>query len=120
MYPIEKYKFVVYDKKNDDDTISKVVVAMSTYGGKTVKGTALCAATDEFDLEIGKKLAAARCDLKVCRRRARQAAKRQADVLRHFEAVQKNRDKMFNYYMNSLEEMLESAIRLRELEESLG
>ena len=56
-YPLEKYKFYTDNKT--------VVVACAKHRGKVVKGIAKCAPEDTFDLEYGKSLAAARCNLKV-------------------------------------------------------
>ena len=65
-FPLERYKFYVNQEKNK-------VYAVSTYCGKRVSGSAICAAEDEFDLEKGKRLAAARCNLKVAEKRMRRA-----------------------------------------------
>ena len=45
------------------------VIAVSTYAGKTVRGIAICSPEDKFDIEFGKKLAAARCNEKVAEKR---------------------------------------------------
>ena len=42
-----------------------VVVAVASYAGRTIRGVAKCSDQDEFDLETGKKLAAARCAMKI-------------------------------------------------------
>lgn len=60
----DKYRYIVN---------GNTVIAISTYAGKTVKGVAKCDPEDTFDLEKGKKLAAARCNEKVCRKRLRRA-----------------------------------------------
>ena len=62
--PDENYKYVVAGNK---------VIALSSYGGKCVKGIAKCDPQDEFNIEYGKKLAAARCNEKVCHKRLRRA-----------------------------------------------
>lgn len=59
----ERYKYAT--------TPDGKVIAISSFAGKVVKGVAKCDPNDEFNLESGKKLAAARCNEKVCRRRAR-------------------------------------------------
>jgi hypothetical protein len=118
MYPIEKYNFVVYDKKNIDGTVSKNVVALSTYCGKVIKGIAKCSSGDEFDLEKGKKLAAARCDLKVCQKRAKRAKMKRIEALNQFSRAGDYYNKMENYYKDSLKESLDSLQRLSELEEA--
>jgi hypothetical protein len=71
-HPIDKYFFATRDFEDG----RKQVIAVSTYAGKTVKGTATCAADDEFKLEEGKKLAAARCEVKVANKRAKFAQER--------------------------------------------
>ena len=68
-YPIEKYTFRQYTEKNEDGTESIVTVALTKYRGKVVKGVAKCCDDDTFDIEVGKKLAALRCNEKVCRKR---------------------------------------------------
>lgn len=61
-YPFEKYKFYVNEKE-------RTVYAISTYASKTVRGVSKCAPEDTFDIEYGKRLAAARCNLKVAAKR---------------------------------------------------
>lgn len=61
---MNKYKF--YQSGNK-------VYAVSTYAGKTVRGVAKCSNEDTFDLEKGKRLAAARCAVKVAQRRVARA-----------------------------------------------
>ena len=62
----DRYNYVVVPEK-------KKVIAYSTYAGQSVRGVAKCAPDDEFDVEFGKKLAAARCDVKVARKRLKRA-----------------------------------------------
>ena len=65
----DRYNYVVVPEK-------KKVVAYSTYAGQSVRGVAKCAPDDEFDVEFGKKLAAARCNVKVARKRLKRALER--------------------------------------------
>lgn len=69
-YPIDKYQFHIATKV--DGTPYKVI-AVSTYAGKKVRGIAKCNSRDTFSLESGKKLAAARCALKVAAKRVKRA-----------------------------------------------
>ena len=55
-YPIDKYRF--YDAGNK-------IIAVSTYAGKQVRGVAICHPDDKFDIETGKKIAAARCNFRI-------------------------------------------------------
>ena len=52
------------------------VIALSSFAGKTVKGIAKCHPNDTFNEEYGKRLAAARCNEKVARKRASRADNR--------------------------------------------
>ena len=65
----DRYNYVVIPEK-------KKVVAYSSYAGQSVRGVAKCAPEDEFDVEFGKKLAAARCNVKVARKRFHRALER--------------------------------------------
>ena len=120
MYPIEKYQFKVYEKTNEDDTKSSVVIALSTYCGKVVKGTAKCMSSDPFDLEMGKKLAAARCDYKVCVKRKKRAEAKRNEVMSKIVDLAEDYIKMCNYFDEALDEMLESKERLHDLEIELS
>lgn len=55
-----KYKF--YYNGNE-------VIAVSTFAGKTIKAKVKCNPEDVFDVEKGKQLAAARCNLKIAKKR---------------------------------------------------
>lgn len=66
-YPLEKYRFYTNGNR---------VIAVSTFAGKTVRGTATCNPKDKFDLEKGKMLAAARCNERVARKREKLARNR--------------------------------------------
>lgn len=71
-FPLSKYKFYQHGNR---------IIAVSTYGGRTVRGVAVCHPEDNFNIETGKALAAARCNAKI-------AAKRYARAQRRFnEAV---------------------------------
>lgn len=98
-FPLEKYTYYMYTTK----TGTKEVIAISTYGGKIVKGTAKCNPVDGYDEEKGKALAAARCNTRIAKKRKMRAEKKfkEADyslkeALRHYE-------KMLRYYEDSNE-----------------
>ena len=56
-----------------------IVVAVASYKGRTIRGVAKCSEQDEFDLETGKNLAAARGAMKIARERVK-CAKAQRDM----------------------------------------
>ena len=119
MYPIEKYDFKVYEKTNEDGTKSSVVVAISKYAGKIVKGVAKCSQDDAFSLEAGTKLAAARCDFKVCLKRKNRAEKRKHEVAIQVEKLTEEYNKMCDYYNDALDEAFKSAERLAEIQKQM-
>ena len=119
MYPIEKYRFAKYNKKNPDGSNTKVIVAISTYAGKIVKGFAKCRDTDEYNEEIGKKLAAARCDLKVCFKRKERALKQKTEVTQKIEKLTKYYLDMCEYYDDAIDEYMKSLERVAAIENSV-
>lgn len=119
MYPIEKYDIKHYDRKNNDGSVSKVIMALSTYGGKVVKGVAKCQPTDSYDFESGKKLAAARCDYKVCVSRNKRAQKKLAEALKKLQEMEIYVAKMTKYVYDSENEVNKSLERLTNIEKSL-
>lgn len=89
-YPLEKYHF--YQNGNK-------IIAVSTYAGKTVRGVATCHPDDHFDIEMGKKIAAARCNQKVAMKRYANAQKR-ANQAREALAKAENKVKDMYEYLN--------------------
>jgi len=60
---VPKYRYYTNGKN--------VVVAVASYMGRSFRGVAKCSEQDEFDLETGKKLAAARCAMKIAKERVK-------------------------------------------------
>ena len=94
-YPIEKYKF--YTAKKIDGQPYKVI-AVSTYEGKMVRGVAKCDTRDTFDMELGKQLAAARCNQKIAQKRQRRADRELKKAVAAFDKAQKHMFAMNDYY----------------------
>lgn len=65
-----KYKYYTNNKD--------IVVAVVRYAGKPVRCVARLDPRDEFDLEKGKRIAKARCELKVADMRIKKGKKREA------------------------------------------
>ena len=62
-----------FEYKYKIDEAKRTVVAFSTFAGKVITGVAHCAPEDTFDVEIGKKIAAARCSVKIAEKRMKRA-----------------------------------------------
>jgi DNA-binding FadR family transcriptional regulator len=88
---------------------AKKIIAISTYAGKIVRGVAKCDPNDEYDPELGRELAAARCALKIAQKRVERAKEKQADAL---GAAMKamNHLKDMEYYRKDAEDSLHEAI----------
>ena len=90
---MNKFKFHTYKSI----TGTPVVIAVSTYAGKTVKGRAKCDPRDGFDLEKGKMLAAARCAEKVAKKRAKRAQQKFSEASKKLLEAQSYFDRMNCY-----------------------
>lgn len=88
-FPLEKYRF--YQNGNR-------IIAVSTYGKKTVRGVAICHPEDSFDIETGKRIAAARCNEKVAQKRLERASQKAKEANIAVEAARKHQADMNEYY----------------------
>lgn len=93
-YTNDKYTYFVADKQ-------KKVVAVSTYAGKIVRGVAKCDPRDEFSVEDGKKLAAARCAVKIAKKRNANANAQKKKAYNELVAKQNRLQKMNDYVDDS-------------------
>lgn len=109
------YKYFVAESENG----SKKVIAVSTYAGKRVKGVAKCNPEDNFDLETGKKLAAARCNLKIAEKREARAEKKYNDAIEQHNLMDCYLNRMKNYYSDSLEAVAKAEDELIEIIKNL-
>ena len=106
-----------YKYKIDED--KRTIVAMSTFAGKVVAGVARCAPTDEFNIETGKKIAAARCSVKVAERRMRRAKVCMADAREGLTWWQKRFEKMQKYEADSAIAFEQATAALSALEKNI-
>ena len=99
-FDLNKYKYAVYTDKDGKQVIS----ARSTYAGKTVKGYAKCDPRDDYDVESGKKLAAARCNARVANKRVARAQAKVDEAMKQLVAAQNYLAKMQEYHSDALAE----------------
>ena len=97
---MDKYRF--YTSKNK-------VVAVSTYAGRPVRGVAKCDPIDAFSLEVGKELAAARCNDRVAEKRLKRAQNKLAEATDALIMAQRQYEKMKQYVEDAQEAYVESA-----------
>ena len=99
-YPLEKYRFYQHGNR---------IIAVSTYGGKTVRGVAICHPDDTFDIELGKRLAAARCNEKVAMKRYARATKQLETAMAEYAHADEHMHKMSDYRNDSFVAMNEAS-----------
>ena len=114
MYPIEKYKVYTY---SDKETGAKIIAAVSTYAGKTVKAYAKCDPRDSYDEAAGKKLAAARCNAKIAVKRQARAVRKVAEA--QLQAAKDYLEKMKRYAADAHVEEDIARAELFDLEETM-
>lgn len=92
-----KYKYYVNEEAG-------VVVCMSTYAKKPVKGVAKCSEEDKFDINTGKYLARLRCDLKVAEKRVKNAELKYSEANYKAKRAVDHLSNMMNYCVDALAE----------------
>lgn len=98
------------------DSDAKVVVATSTYAGKTVRGVARCHPNDEFDMDKGIQLAVYRCNLKVADKRQERAFRKVKEAKLALYEAQVFLDKMLDYRAQSVFDYLSAKDDLEDIE----
>ena len=91
------YQFYHFEHERADGTNCMRVVAVSSFAGKPVKAHADCHPNDEFDLEYGKALAAARCGEKVAAKRCKRAYNKVDEAQALVNAALAHLQKMMRY-----------------------
>ena len=91
------YQFYQFDHKRADGTTCIRIVAVSSFAGKPVKAHADCHPNDEFDLEYGKSLAAARCGEKIAAKRCKRAYNKVDEAQAMVNAALAHLQKMMRY-----------------------
>ena len=111
-YTNDKYTYFVADKQ-------KKVVAVSTYAGKIVRGIAKCDPRDDFSVEDGKKLAAARCAVKIAKKRNANANAQKQKAYNELVAKQHRLQKMNDYVDDSRRDLNAAISELAAIEASM-
>lgn len=110
-YSLDKYRYFIKTHKNG----VQEVIAESTYAGRRVKGHAKCNPNDTFSLENGKKLAAARCNMKIAEKRLKNANRKLDEELQNLAQQYMKTEKMKSYMYDSEKEVDEAKKFLEEV-----
>ena len=92
---------------------------MTFYAGKTVKGVAKRAPEDEFDLEVGKRLARARCEYKLRKKQLKNKIKRCEIADAELLVAQNHAMNAVIYKVKAEANLLAARMGLEEIEASL-
>lgn len=110
---MEKYTYYIAEKQ-------KQVVAVSSYAGRIVRAVAKCDPRDEFSIETGKKLAAARCNLKVAAKRAKRANSKLQEAWADVRKANAHKCNMVDYVTDAEAALAQAKAELADIEQSLG
>lgn len=116
-YPIEKYNIVIHQHP---EYAGVEIIAWSTYAGKAVYGKAICRAGDEYNEELGKRLAVARCAAKIARKRLKRADKLSVEATHASIEAKRHLDKMNHYYEDARNEVIEAEAAVDNILKELG
>ena len=114
-YSLDKYKFYQYKDKNAKDTVA----AASTYAGRTVKGYAKCDPTDQFSIEKGKELAAARCNAKIAAKRVKRASAKYLEAQQQLADAKRFMARMTEYYTDAVDQLDEANAAITDMIKSM-
>ena len=101
----EHYKYYVNLPKGE-------VIAVCHYAGQTVKSVAHCHPTDEFDLDKGKAVAKAKCEVKVGRIKVRNATNKYRAAAKAADEANRKYNDMKQYYIDSVDFLDDAIIAL--------
>ena len=110
---MEKYTYYIAENQRQ-------VIAVSSYAGRIVRAVAKCDPRDEFSIETGKKLAAARCNLKVATKRAKRAASKYQEASLAAKAAEAHKKDMNAYLTDSEQALAQAKAELADIEQSMG
>lgn len=114
-YSLDKYKFYQYKDKNAKDTVA----AASTYAGRTVKGYAKCDPRDQFSIEKGKELAAARCNAKIAAKRVKRASAKYLEAQQQLADARRFMARMTEYYTDAVDQLDEANAAITDMMKSM-
>jgi hypothetical protein len=110
---MERYTYYIAENQ-------KQVIAVSSYAGRIVRAVAKCDPRDEFSIETGKKLAAARCNLKVAAKRAKRANSKLEEAWINVRKANAHKCDMIDYVTDAEAALAQAKAELADIEQSMG
>lgn len=96
-----------------------MVIVVSTYAGKNIRGVAKCNPQDKFSQEIGEQIAQARCDLKIAEKRVKRAREKYDAAVAIFNRASAEVDKAAEYVLHAEQIAVEACKALEMCGESV-
>ena len=116
-FPIERYHII---KHQHPTYLTTEIIAKSTYAGNVVKGKAICRIDDTYDEEKGIQLAAARCAVKVAKKRKARANELLAEATKKLAEAQKLVEEMTNFLADATVEFDEAKKDVENILSNMG
>lgn len=113
----DNYRYVDHTPKGSD---TREVIAITSYLGSVVKGSAKCDPRDTFDSNIGENLAALRCYKKVAEKRVKNANDKVAEAKAKVASAEKELEKASQYQAHAYNEYFEAEKLLDEFYKTLN
>lgn len=98
----DHYKYYVNSSKGE-------VIAVCRYAGQNIRSIAKCHPDDEFNVERGKAIAKAKCEVKVGQIKVRNATNKYYVAAKAADEAQRRYNAMKQYYIDSVD-FLDDAI----------
>ena len=111
MIDISKYTFYTDEKAG-------IVVALSTFAKKPVRGKAKCDPRDDFSTSDGMLIAAARCNERIAEKRLKNAQARYEEAIKQLEEAKKQFEKMSCYFTDAAKKKVKAKAEREEIESS--
>ena len=115
-YKKERYTFIQHEV---DENVPEII-AFAPYKGKIYKGYAKCDPRDSFDVEVGKELAARRCNQKISTKRLRNAQERYQKAMAEVQKAHLELERSLSHLTNAEKEYEESVLLVEDFEKELS
>ena len=113
----DKYRYVDHTPKNSN---VREIIALASYCGSVVKGSAKCDPRDLFDSNVGEMLAALRCNSKVAEKRLHNSEDKVIEAQAKVEAAMRELEKATKYHNHAQKEYDEASKLLVDFVETLN
>ena len=76
-------------------------IAVARYGGKNLKGVAVAAPEDEYNIEVGRAIALARVNVKIAERKQKWARKKYDEIAKEYAIAKVKLDRAADFVVDA-------------------